>query len=209
MPSLAAFRLQPVWVLILACGGCGLAKSPSSPNSQPRQPVAPILGEPRFVRNKTGKVFFAQGASDAVSRPEEEKLEAGFRFIAIGFPISAAQTLAIDDYELIEDPNQPDESLIPFAVGGEGEGAPEYFYSTEDFADTVELSKGKQEATSMESQGPDEPALLVSWETPSPVVVMLFEVQRNLKTVTLRHGSRSFKLEPDSGLIDGKSGKNK
>src|SRR5436190_32270 len=207
MKSLMPLRIHTALLVVLACGGCGVIKFPSSQAARPRQPAAPILGEPSFVRVQTGKVFFAQGAADPISQPAEEKPEAGFRFIAIGFPIASEQTLAIDDYELIEDPSKPDDSIVPFAVGGEGPGAPEFFYSTEDFADTVELIKGMQEATSMERQGPNDPALLVSWETPSPVIVMLYEAKSTLKTVTLRHGSRSFKLEPDSGQIDGKSGK--
>ena len=90
--------------------------------------------------------------------------------------------------------------------GGDGPGASEYFYSTENFADAVKLTKGAQEVTGMEGQGLDDEVLLVSWETTAPAVLMLHEIGDNVKTVTLRHGTRTFKLEPDAGLINGKPG---
>ena len=184
----------------LLLSGCGFIKFPPATAARPRQPAAPIIGEPSFVRVYTGEVNLGQ--DHPLLPPGEEKRVKGLRFIAVGFPIGPTQTLAIDDYELLDDSADPQ---VPFAIRGDGPGASEYFYSTENFADAVKLTKGTQEITALEGQGPDEDALLVSWETSSPAVLMLYEIGDNVKMVTLRHGTRTFKLEPDAGLIDGKS----
>lgn len=195
-------RIAIAIALGLALSGCGFVTFPSNA-TKARQPAAPIIGEPSLVRVHTGKLSMAQGAADPFSPPGEETADKGFRFIEVGFPIGAKQTLVMDDYELLDDADDPQ---VPFAVGGEGPGAPQFFYGTEDFADSVVLTKGTQEVTGMKGQGADESALVVSWETTSPIVLMLFEIPADVKSITLRHGTRTFKLEPDAGLIDGKSG---
>jgi len=190
-------HLIALTALALTLSGCGFLPSPTA--NVPKA-TAPIIGEPTFVRVYTGEVNLGQ--DHPLLPPGEEKRAQGFRFIAVGFPISPTQTLAIDDYELLDDPADPQ---VPFAIRGDGPGASEYFYSTENFADEVTLTQGKQESTVLQGQGPDDEALLVSWETTSPGVLMLYEIADGVKTVTLRHGSRTFKLEPDAGLIDGKA----
>ncbi len=192
--SLAVF----VGCLALLVAGCGFVKLPAS-TAKTRQPAAPIIGEPSFVRVYTGEVNLGQ--DHPLLPPGEEKRVKGLRFIAVGFPIGQAQTLAIDDYELLGDSADPQ---VPFAIRGDGPGASEYFYSTENFANAVKLTKGAQEVTSLQGQGMDDEVELVSWETTAPAVLMLYEIGDNVKTVTLRHGTRTFKLEPDAGLIDGK-----
>ena len=154
--------------------GCGFIKFPPATAARTRQPAAPLIGEPSFVRVYTGEVNLGQ--DHPLLPPGEEKRVKGLRFIAVGFPIGPTQTLAIDDYELLDDAADPQ---VPFAIRGDGPGASEYFYSTENFADAVKLTKGSQEVTG---------------------------IGDNVKTVTLRHGTRTFKLEPDAGLIDGKPG---
>ena len=197
------------WVILfgLTLAGCGFLKIPSlAPQSQP---LAPIIGEPCLVRVQTKNLTFVQGSANPLNPPGEQTADKGLRFIAVGFPIGASQTLAIDDYELLDDPANSDDPQVPFAVGGEGPGAPEFFYESEYFSEKVALTKGTQERTGLEGQGSDEDAMLISWETPSPVVLLLFEIPDGVKTVTLRHGSRKFVLEPDTGLIDGKPGAGK
>ena len=160
--------------------GCGFLNVPSlAPQSQP---LAPILGEPCLVRVQTKNLTFVQGAANPLSPPANQPAEKGFRFIAVGFSIGASQTLAIDDYELLDDPANSDDPQVPFAVGGEGPGAPEFFYETDYFSEKVALTKGTQERTGLEGQGSDEDALLISWETPSPVVLLLFEIRNRIES---------------------------
>ncbi|MBC7852540.1 MAG: hypothetical protein IAF94_03805 [Pirellulaceae bacterium] len=185
--------------------GCGFIKFPPAQLAQ-QQPTAPIIGEPSLVRVQSGKLNIVQGAAGPLSPPGEEAAEKGYRFIAVGFPIGPKQTLSIDDYELLDNPEDPQ---VPFAVGGEGPGAPQFFSGTEYFAESVVLTQGTKESTGMEGQSSEEDATLLSWETPSSVVLMLFEITDDTKSVTLRHGSRTFKLEPDAGLINGQPGAGK
>lgn len=203
----STFAWPTVIIGSVLLSGCGFLKIPSlAPQSQP---LAPILGEPCLVRVQTKNLTFVQGTANPLIPPAEQPAEKGFRFIAVGFPIGASQTLAIDDYELIDDPANSDDPQVPFAVGGDGPGAPEFFYETDYFSEKVALTKGTQERTGLEGQGSDEDALLISWETPAPVVLLLFEIPDGVKSVTLRHGSRKFVLEPDTGLINGKPGTGK
>jgi hypothetical protein len=185
----------------LAAHGCSFNASKPTPKAE--APLAPLISEPTLVRVHVGKVSLAQGAANAFSAPEIRIPEEGNRFIEVGFPIGAKQTLALDDYELLDIPDDPQ---IPFAVGGDGPGAPEFFYDTGDFNRKVELTKGTQETTSMEGKGADAEVLLVGWETPSPTILLLYEIPKTMKTVTFRHGTRTFELDPDRGLINGKPG---
>lgn len=194
--SLAA----PVCSIGLLLVGCGFTKLPSNA-AKSGQPTVPLIGEPCLVRVHEGKVPMAQGAANPFSPPEQATPGEGFRFIAVGFLIGSKQTLAIEDYEVLD---RKDDSQIPFAAGGERPGAPQLFYDTETFGEKVALTRGTEESIGMEGQGPDADALLVSWETAAPVLLLIYEVPADLKTITLRHGSRRFQLQPDSGLIDGK-----
>jgi hypothetical protein len=195
----------PGLLLIIACLGLmGCLGSPAGTKVAPvSQPVAPLIGEPALVRVHTGKVMLVSSSSP-LAPGEEQSPDAGFRFIAVGFPIGQEQVLAVDDYEV--DANEEDLRL-PFAVGGENAQAPELFYDPVDFAESVSLSNAAAETTTVQGQGPDESPLLVEWKTPASTLLLLYEVPLDRKTVTLRHGPRSIRLDVETGLIDGKAGR--
>jgi len=190
-------------VLAIALAGCGAQKKPKG-EAKNSQPLAPMIGEPCLVRVFSGNVTYAQ-LSNPFAPNEETAPKPGLRFIAVGFPIGAKQILAVDDYEI---DIKSDDFRIPFAVGGENTEAPNVFYDPEDFGDTVELTKGTEETNGLD-RTVDEDPLLVSWGTPASVLLLLYEIPADLKTITLRHGARAIQLEPDTGLIDGKPGTGK
>jgi hypothetical protein len=190
-------------VVVAGFSLCGCSLNVPNPAAKASQPLAPLISEPVLVRVHAGKVALAQGAANVFSAQEELTPDEGHRFIAVGLRIGPKQTLAIDDYELLDDPADPQ---IPFAVAGEGPEAPQSFYDTEDFSESVELSKGTREVTTVEGQGAEGEALVVGWETASPTLLLIYEIPKSMKKVTFRHGSRTFELEPDTGLINGKPG---
>jgi hypothetical protein len=203
MHRLPFVRPLMAFALTVALAGCGAQRN-SKGEAKNSQPLAPMIGEPCLVRVFSGNVTYAQ-LSNPFAPNEETAPKPGLRFIAVGFPIGAKQTLAVDDYEI---DIKSDDFRIPFAVGGENPEAPNVFYDPVDFAETVELTKGTEETNGLDRQMDDEP-LLVSWGTRASVLLLLYEVPADLKTMTLHHGTRAIQLEPDTGLIDGKPGTGK
>jgi hypothetical protein len=197
------FRPLMAFALTVALAGCGAQRN-SKGEAKNSQPLAPMIGEPCLVRVVTDSVVHVQLANPFAPN-EETTAKPGKRFIAVGFPIGAKQTLAVDDYEIEAN---GDVFRIPFAVGGENPEAPNVFYDPEDFAETVELTKSTQETNGLDRPMNEEP-LVVSWGTPASVLLLLYDLPADAKTVTLNHGTRVIQLEPDSGLIDGKPGTGK
>jgi hypothetical protein len=183
-------------VCALSLAGCG-AQTPHESTAASSQPLAPMIAEPCLVRVYNGNVEYVQMA-DAFSPNEKTTPLPGFRFIAVGFPIGAKQTVAVDDYQV-----EVKEPQLPFAVGGESRETPQFFYDPEDFAETVELSRANEETNRLEENA-DELPQLVAWGTPASILLLLYEVPDGATAVTLRHGNRTFQLQPDCGRIDGK-----
>ncbi len=188
--------------VVTACvllSGCGQSGRPAAPTQQ-IEALAPILGEPCCVRVISPKVTLIS-LVEPLAPGEETRPEPNRRFIAVGFPIGPQQAFAVDDYSIVFGKDEP---RLPFAVGGENREAPDVFYDPEELAEVIQLATGSEEKNGVSTIDRDLGPQMVSWTTTASVLLLLFEVPADAKTLQLRHGKRSFQLSPDDGRIDGK-----
>jgi len=182
--------LSPAFALGLCLAGCGLGTSSAW---QADEPVAPLYATPTQVRVQKG-IISINSLSEPLAPTLELSPDPGMRFVTVGFPIGDERPLAVFDYYIMD--GGP-EGTFPVGAGSESAEPTALFYDPEEMGDPLTLRKGKEE-----TNGLDDDKLLVTWQTPHTTLVLVFEVAANQKTLTLHHGNRVFKLEPDAGVIE-------
>jgi hypothetical protein len=179
--------------LLVACGGVSLHEDAWTVDP----PTQPLLGAPAFVREHPGAAMFVS-LSNPLDAAEQVEPEAGWRYVAVGFPISGEQKLEVNHY-LLEWPGSQS-PLGPIALATEGATPASSFYDTVDFLDVVSLRRGGSEEFTYDDDGLDR--IVASWTTAQPTLVLLYEVPANQPSLTFRHGEKRFRLDPATGKTE-------